>query len=110
MTDPSIEERKYWIRKKWIEKIDFDKKIFNIRLSKPTISTEEAEKVRELLDESSKLKERIEEGFTPKEAPITSWKPKDGKLIPLTKDEQYKDDDLGILNISSKWEYQLPIP
>ena len=94
MTDPSIEEREYWIRKKWIEKIDFDQKIFNVRLSKPTISTEEAEKVRELLDESSKLKERIEGGFTPKEAPITAYKPKDGKLIPLTQEEQFEDDKI----------------
>ena len=94
MTDPSIEERKHWIRKKWIEKLDFDQKIFNVRLSKPTISTEEAEKVRELLDESSKLKERIEGGFTPKEAPITAYKPKDGKLIPLTQEEQFEDDKI----------------
>ena len=92
MTDPSIEERKHWIRKKWIEKLDFDQKLFNVRLSK-SLSSEEADRVRQLLDDSTKLKERIEGGFTPKEAPITTWKGgKDGEFIPLTQDEQYEDD------------------
>ena len=100
MTDPSIEERKYWIRKKWIEAIDFRQDLLNIRLSKPEISSEEEQKVREGLNELSKFKEEIEGGFTPKEPPVTAWKPKDGKLIPLTQDEQYKNDKY----VEENWE------
>ena len=93
MTDPSIEERKHWIRKKWIEKLEFDQKIFNVRLSK-SLSSEEADRVRQLLDDSSKLKERIEGGFTPKEAPVMSYKHKDGNLIPLTQEEEFENDKI----------------
>ena len=93
MTDPSIEERKHWIRKKWIEKIEFDQKIFNVRLSK-SLSSEEADKVRQLLDDSSKLKAKIEGGFTPKEAPVMSYKHKDGNLIPLTQEEEFENDKI----------------
>tara|TARA_B100001250_G_scaffold241664_1_gene207596 strand:+ start:322 stop:516 length:195 start_codon:yes stop_codon:yes gene_type:complete len=63
-------------------------------LSKPTISTEETEKVREGLNELLKFKEDIEGGYTPKEAPITTYKPKDGKLIPLTQEEQFENDKI----------------
>ena len=93
MTDPSIEERKHWIRKKWIEKLEFDQKIFNVRLSK-SLSSEEADRVRQLLDDSSKLKERIEGGFTPKEAPVMSYKHKDGNLIPLTQEEEFENEKI----------------
>ena len=100
MTDPSIEERKYWIRKKWIEAIDFRQNLLNIRLSKPEISSEEEQKVREGLNELSKFKEEIEGGFTPKEPPVTAWKPKDGKLVPLTQEEQFEDDK----HLEENWE------
>ncbi len=93
MTDLSIEERKHWIRKKWIEKLEFDQKIFNVRLSK-SLSSEEAVRVRQLLDDSTKLKERIEGGFTPKEAPVMTYQHKDGNLIPLTQEEEFDNEKI----------------